>query len=45
MEDIDMELPMPPVRGSELSAGSSRPDGNAVGGPTETGGGRGAGKP
>ncbi len=39
----DMDIPVLPVRGSELSAGSSRLEGNTDDGPTETDGGRGAG--
>lgn len=42
---MDMELPPVPVLGKDPRAGSSRPPGNAVGGPTETGGGLGGGKP
>jgi hypothetical protein len=40
-----MLLPELPVLGNDSKAGSSRPRGNAVGGPTETGGGRGCGRP
>lgn len=43
MDDIDMLLPVLPVRGSDPRAGSSRPPGNADGGPTDTGGGLGWG--
>lgn len=44
MEDIDMELPPAlAARVRELSAGSSRPEGNPDGGPTVTGGARGCG--
>jgi hypothetical protein len=43
MDDMDMLLPVLPVRGNDPKAGNSRPPGNADGGPTETGGGRGAG--
>jgi hypothetical protein len=45
MDDIDMLLPVLPARGRGPSAGSSRPPGKAVVGPTLTGGGRGAGSP
>ena len=40
-----MELPPLHERVRELSAGSSRPEGNEVGGPTATGGGLGGGGP
>lgn len=46
MDEIDMELPpldTEPDRAMELKAGSSRPEGKALGGPTATGGGRGGG--
>lgn len=45
MDDMDIELPVLPVLGIEPRAGSSRPPGNAVGGPTDTGGGLGGGRP
>jgi hypothetical protein len=45
MDDMDMLLPELPVLGIESSEGSSRPRGNALGGPTETGGARGWGRP
>lgn len=45
MDDMDMLLPVLAVRGNEPNAGNSRPPGNADGGPTETGGGRGVGIP
>lgn len=44
MDDIDILLPELPVLGSDSSAGSSRPRGNVVGGPTDRGGGRGCGR-
>lgn len=43
-----MDMLLPAVLGgrpNEFNDGSSRPDGKAVGGPTETGGARGGGGP
>lgn len=46
IEDIDMLLPaVLGGRPSEFKEGNSRPDGKAVGGPTETGGARSGGGP
>ena len=45
MDEMDMLLPELPVLGNDSSGGSSRlVRGNVLGGPTETGGGRGCGK-
>jgi hypothetical protein len=45
MDDMDMELLLLPVLAIEPRAGSSRPEGNDMGGPTATGGARGGGGP
>lgn len=46
IEDIDMLLPaVLDGRPKEFKEGNSRPDGKAVGSPTETGGARGGGGP
>jgi hypothetical protein len=45
IDDIDMELPVLPDRVRELNAGSSRPDGKALGGPLARDGARGGGGP